>query len=276
MLKKGIKPDNIPDFAQCKPTYTHMILKELLNRNIIKHLVSQNCDGLHLRSGIDRNKLSEIHGNCFIEYCNKCKKEYLRLFDVTENSKYRHHKTTRLCSTCKCELHDTIIHIGEKSNLTINLPYNWYEAEKQVQNTDMILCIGTSLNILKHYKCLWPKNISKKNSNLYIVNIQWTCKDNMSKLKLNHYCDYVFEKVCFYLNKNFNIDLNCDANNKSCIEYCLQNDPLLHLATPLTDTNEINRLKNSNINSESCQDVDGNKVIMENTSSWISKCFKKK
>ena len=238
MLKKGIKI-NTPDFAMVKPTYTHMVINEMVNKNIIKHIISQNCDGLHLRSCLyDRSKLSELHGNCFIEYCLNCNKEYIRLFDVTQNSKFRRHNTGRFCDTCKLELNDTIIHFGEK--LKSHFPYNLDCAETAVKSADLIICIGSSLKVLKHYKWLWP-NKRKQNHKLFIINNQWTPKDKLADIKINGFCDKVFEKVVFHLNKSFHLDLKCSEYDKSL-------DPLVKLATLLNDPieNEPSNTANTN------------------------------
>lgn len=113
MLAKGVKI-SCPDFARVQPTYSHMALSAMIRSGLVKHVVSQNCDGLHLRSNIDRGKLSELHGNCFVELCIECDCEYLRLFDVTENSTFRKHSTSRVCPKCSLQLRDSIIHFGER------------------------------------------------------------------------------------------------------------------------------------------------------------------
>jgi mono-ADP-ribosyltransferase sirtuin 6 len=57
-------------------------LAGLMRSGKLRYIVSQNVDGLHLRSGIPRQNLAELHGNCFAERCPKCKKEYIRDFEI--------------------------------------------------------------------------------------------------------------------------------------------------------------------------------------------------
>jgi NAD-dependent SIR2 family protein deacetylase len=55
-----------------------MALVELAERNLLKFIISQNVDGLHRKSGIPPEKITELHGNTNIEICTKCHREFLR------------------------------------------------------------------------------------------------------------------------------------------------------------------------------------------------------
>ena len=69
------------------PTKCHMSLVELMKKGYLKHVISQNIDGLHRRSGIPAEQMSEVHGNHNLEFCKDCGKEYLRDFRVRNNQK---------------------------------------------------------------------------------------------------------------------------------------------------------------------------------------------
>ena len=76
--KKGEKPDMNVSWDDAAPTLTHMALAELVRVNKVKFIITQNIDGLHLRSGVPRKNIAELHGNMFLDQCDKCKKMFVR------------------------------------------------------------------------------------------------------------------------------------------------------------------------------------------------------
>ena len=64
-LERLAQQRNPPDFAraidQASPNPGHHALAELERRGLLKHLITQNVDGLHVDAGSER--LTEIHGN---------------------------------------------------------------------------------------------------------------------------------------------------------------------------------------------------------------------
>ena len=86
-----------------------------------------------------------------LQICSNCKpvEEHIRLFDTTERTGLRRHKTRRQCRHCGGDLKDSIVHFGEKG--PFHSPYNWREASRVADQADLVLCLGSSLKVRESY-----------------------------------------------------------------------------------------------------------------------------
>lgn len=184
---EGKPPPQSVNFAEAIPSLTHMALVGLYRAGILKHVVSQNVDGLHLKSGIPHEALTELHGNVFMEECITCKRQFYGSQDVKGMGLK---PTGRLCVECKGPLRD--------------LTYDWDTelSETEMSNAilvhkkaDLVLVLGSSLIIcpaanmpLKTIR----KNGKAKPGQMVIVNLQKTPLDSKAHLRIHCRVDDVF------------------------------------------------------------------------------------
>lgn len=75
---RSIPSNNLEFGNHCAPQF----LVALQQAGKLTCVISQNVDGLHTRSGITRDRLAELHGSCFVENCGRCRREYVREFEL--------------------------------------------------------------------------------------------------------------------------------------------------------------------------------------------------
>jgi NAD-dependent deacetylase len=70
-----IRGEFIRNYDAYQPNKAHTALAELENMGIVRHVITQNIDGLHKKAG--SQNVTEIHGSLRETYCLQCGKEYL-------------------------------------------------------------------------------------------------------------------------------------------------------------------------------------------------------
>jgi NAD-dependent SIR2 family protein deacetylase len=188
LREKGLTPKMDVTIDQALPTPTHMALVQLEKEGVIKFVVSTNVDGLHRRSGLPADKLSELHGNSYLEICTKCGKEYLR--SQTVGSGRRDHLTGRRCDdeSCRGNLRDSIINFEEK------LPE--HELEKtymEAKKSDLAIVLGSSMRVQPAN--LFPSFATENGGKLVIVNLQKTLYHNRASLVIHGRMDEVIQML---------------------------------------------------------------------------------
>lgn len=183
-------------FNDATPTKTHMALKSLIQAGYIHYIVTQNIDGLHLKSAVDRKYISELHGNYFLEQCTKCKRQFIR---ATQAPTVGQKLTGNICpgtkSTRPCrggQLIDNILDWEhDLPDKDLDLAY-WHSTL-----ADVNISLGSTLQIVPAGSL--PFRNKRYGGKTVICNLQPTKHDKKADLVIATYVDAILEKVCKFL-----------------------------------------------------------------------------
>ena len=214
---KGVsrKPGKaIPNMLKAIPSPTHMAMVKLHKEGLVKFTVSQNVDGLHLRSGIPSHELAELHGNTNLEKCTTCGAKYLRDFATRTSRRVHDHLTGRFCDNTQCRgsLVDSIINFGE------NLPTEELEKSyEEAMKCDLIIVLGSSLQVYPAADI--PATVVQRKQKLVICNLQKTPLSSQSALQIHSEIDAVMSGLLkrlglgippFKVRRRFGVDISQD------------------------------------------------------------------
>ncbi|NP_001091351.1 uncharacterized protein LOC100037190 [Xenopus laevis] len=197
--EKGLDPKFDSTFESACPSPTHMALLQLQRVGVLKFLISQNVDGLHVRSGFPREQLAELHGNMFVEKCSKCGKQYVRdqvvgTMGLKPTGRHCDVPKVRGLRACSGKLKDTILDWEDSlPDTDLNL------ANEACRKADLSITLGTSLQIRPSGNL--PLLTKRKGGKLVIVNLQPTKHDKHADLRIHGYVDEVMTQLVELLNE---------------------------------------------------------------------------
>lgn len=147
-----------------KPNAGHEAIVELQRRGKLHALVTQNVDGLHLASGIDPDKLVEIHGHVREVVCWSCG-ERAPMERALE--RVRQGEEDPPCRTCGGILKSATVSFGQQLH-----PADLVASERAALTCDLVLAVGSTLSV-------WPAAAvvpiaASRGAHLLIVNAEPT------------------------------------------------------------------------------------------------------
>jgi NAD-dependent SIR2 family protein deacetylase len=152
------------DFTAAEPNEGHRAITELQELGKLAFLISQNVDNLHLKSGIDPEKLAELHGNLTKVRCVKCDFKMDRI------------EGERECPLCGGELVSTVVNFGQ------SLPEkDLAESYEHSRRCDLFVVAGSSLVV--YPAADMPRVALEAGAKLVIINRGETPYDDYAQLR---------------------------------------------------------------------------------------------
>jgi len=152
------------DFSGAKPNSGHAAITGLQNLGKLKFLISQNVDNLHLKSGINPDRLAELHGNLTKVRCEECQFKMDRM------------EGERECPLCGGNLVSTVVDFG------MSLPEkDLMESYEHSRKCDLFVVVGSSLVV--YPAADMPRVALQAGARLVIINQGETPFDDQADLR---------------------------------------------------------------------------------------------
>jgi NAD-dependent SIR2 family protein deacetylase len=148
-----------------EPNRGHLAIVELQKLEKLKFLISQNIDGLHLKSGIRPELLAELHGNLTKLRCTRCQKTFDRSTDP---------------AACDCggELTSSVVDFGQslpERDLSLSFEHS--------RKADLFVVVGSSLVVTPAANM--PVEALHAGAKLVIINQGETPLDGYAQLRFD-------------------------------------------------------------------------------------------
>ncbi|WXG39523.1 MAG: Sir2 family NAD-dependent protein deacetylase [Candidatus Freyarchaeum deiterrae] len=182
---KGLKP-KLPTkpMDQIEPNDGHYALVELYNMGILKYVISQNVDNLHIKSGIPQDILAELHGNHALMKCLSCdarfSKEEVGWDDLVCGNGYRTQKPVSnqpACPECSGRLISSVVNFGDP------MPEREIaESARQSGKCDLMLVVGSSLSVSPANQ--FPIIAKSRGAKIIIINMGETQLEEIADIRI--------------------------------------------------------------------------------------------
>lgn len=171
----------ITSMKDALPNKAHYLVAELEEKGLVDLVVTQNIDGLHHKAG--SRKVYEVHGTTRTCSCEKCGESYETALIE------KRVKSGEVPPRCRCKglIRPDVVLFGDM------LPECFYESINKVENSDLLIVIGSSLSVA-------PVNhLADICRRLLIINIGDTFYDSRCDLKIRENISVALEKIMHYV-----------------------------------------------------------------------------
>ena len=163
------------DMRAAQPNRGHRAVAELIRRDKVTSVITQNIDGLHQKSGVPEDRVIELHGNTTYASCLDCASRH-ELEPILEE--FSRDEILPVCRECGGIVKTATVSFGQA------MPQAAMDrAEAETLSCDLFLAIGSSLVVFP--AAGFPVLARQNGARLVIINREPTDLDGLADLVLN-------------------------------------------------------------------------------------------